>query len=312
MLHGLLKTFGSVISRNKLSTLIYHQVVAETDPMRPSEPNAQTFRWHMKLLRDNFTPIGLPEAVKKMKEGSLPSNAVCVTFDDGYLNNLEVAQPILEEFAIPATVYIATGYSEGGNMWNDRLIDLFAKPALSTIKLEAIGMDEVSLGDWQDRREKAYSLIPKIKYRDYRERMTILDQMYKDNQVDEAPHHMMTPEQVKELAGKGVDIGAHTVDHPILKSQTAQEQLNQIKKSKEQLEQWLQKEVTGFAYPNGKPGADYDECAVNVTCDLGFQYAVSTQWGISTENTDVFQLNRFTPWDNSALKFHARLLKNTL
>ena len=95
LVHSLLQQAGKLVGKNKLTILIYHQVLENPDPMRPSEPDAEKFRWHMKLIRDYFNPLPLDVAVKQLLRGDLPANTVCVTFDDGYLNNLEVAQPIL-------------------------------------------------------------------------------------------------------------------------------------------------------------------------------------------------------------------------
>ena len=312
MLHWLLKQVGLLTSKNKLSILIYHQVVTERDPMRPSEPDTAEFRWQMQLIRDYFNPLPLTEAIKLLKQGQLPANSICVTFDDGYLNNLTVAQPILQELGIPATVYIATGFSHGSNMWNDRLIDLIGNQQITEFNLAALDLPVAKVSDWASRRELAYSLIPKIKYQDYQQRSTIIDQLYADNQTSEAKPKMMTPEQVKQLSELGIEIGAHTVDHPILKSQTLAEQTRQISESKQTLESWINKPVTGFAYPNGKPDNDYTSEAVVAVAAAGFDYGVSTQWGISTPQAKWCELNRFTPWDKSSSKFHLRLIRNLL
>ena len=312
MLHWLLKQFGQLTSKNKLSILIYHQVVAKRDPMRPSEPDAAEFQWQMELIRDYFSPLPLTEAISLLKQGCLPANAVCITFDDGYLNNLTVAQPILQELGIPATVYVATGFSHGDNMWNDRLIDLIGNLDINEFNLTALELGSCELSDSASRRELAYSLIPKIKYLDYQQRIKIIDQLYADNQAEESAAKMMTPEQIRLLASKGIEIGAHTVDHPILMSQDIDEQTRQISQSKQTLEQWLNKPITGFAYPNGKPQQDYASEAVEAVSQADFDYAVSTQWGISTPQADWHQLNRFTPWDKNPKKFHLRLMKNLL
>ena len=236
LLHSMMTRAGKLLSKNKLSVLIYHQVVSEPDPMRPGDPDATLFRWQMKLLRDHFNPLPLARAVDLLEIGKLPANSVCVTFDDGYLNNLEVAQPILEEFAVPATVFVATAFSSGSNMWNDRLIDLLGRPDAATIKLDALETERVTLGDWKGRRALADTIIPILKYKDYREREKLLDQLYLDNAATEADRKMMSHDDVIELAKKGVDIGAHTVDHPILKSLPSSEQSLQIAGSKKALE----------------------------------------------------------------------------
>lgn len=311
-LHSLMTGAGQLLSKNKLSILIYHQVVRDPDPMRPGDPDAALFRWQMKLLRNHFNPLPLATAVHLLERGTLPANSVCVTFDDGYLNNLEVAQPILQELAIPATVFVATAFSGGRNMWNDRLIDLLGRPEVATINLDALDMEHVTLGDWVSRRSQVDNIIPMLKYKDYREREKLVDQIYLDNGATESDRKMMSQDDVIALARKGIDIGAHTVDHPILKTLPEAEQSQQITGSKQALEEILNQEVSGFAYPNGRPGADYDGPTRELVKDAGFQYAVSTNWGISTQHTNKFELNRFTPWDATPARFHLRMLRNIL
>ena len=77
MLHWLLQQSGRLLSRGKLSILIYHQVLTEADPMRPSEPTAEVFDWQMRLLGDYFTPLSLDEALAHLQQNTLPANAVC-------------------------------------------------------------------------------------------------------------------------------------------------------------------------------------------------------------------------------------------
>jgi peptidoglycan/xylan/chitin deacetylase (PgdA/CDA1 family) len=311
-LHWLLKRTGQIVGRNKLSILIYHQVVKDTDPMRPDNTPADEFRWHMKLLRDYFNPISLAKAAQHLRNRDLPANSVCVTFDDGYLNNLEVAQPILEAFSIPATVFVATGFCNGTNMWNDRLIDLIGDPQMTTVHLNALGMGSVKLSSWESRGKLVDTIIPGLKYQEYCKREKIIDALYLENSAREAARKMMSQDEIALLAQKGVDIGAHTVDHPILKSLAAEEQRRQIAESKQLLEKLTGFPVTGFAYPNGKPGSDYDATTIQLVKETGFEYAVSTTWGISTPNTNRYELNRFTPWDKNPGKFHLRMLRGTM
>jgi peptidoglycan/xylan/chitin deacetylase (PgdA/CDA1 family) len=299
-MHRLLQLAGKILGRNKLSILIYHQVLAEPDPMRPSEPTADVFDWHMRLLRDYFTPLSLSDALYHLKNNSLP-------FDDGYLNNLTVAQPILAKYNIPATVYIATSFSQGTNMWNDRLIHLFSADEVKLLHLD----DEiVQLGDVPDRRNKAQHWLKKLKYLPVAQRLEKIEQFYQQNNATEQPALMMTPAQLKQLANCGITIGAHTVNHPILKVLSAAQQLEEIRQSKQQLESWLGSKVQHFAYPNGFADRDFDDSTMALVKQVGFESAVVTNGGVSTTQTSQLKLRRFTPWDSSALKFHARLIHN--
>ena len=275
LLHKLISSIGGVLSRNKLNVLIYHQVVESKDPMRPSEPDVKEFEQQMAIVARHYNVLPLSAAVKLLKENRLPKNALCITFDDGYINNLTVALPVLRKFDLPATVFVATAFVDGDNMWNDRLLDLFGNTQLSTIDLSPLDKPELALGDFDNRRNLAYELIPQIKYQPFEKRITLLDELYKSNNVDEAERKMMSVEQIKELRDAGVEIGAHTHDHPILSSHDENVQFTQIEKSKTLLEKWLDESVDSFAYPNGKCGTDYTDQSVEAVKRAGFQCAVS-------------------------------------
>lgn len=308
-LHAALALANTLVGANRLSILIYHEVLDKADPMRPDTPDAHAFRWQMRLLRRYFRPLPLAEAVSRLRNGELPARSVCVTFDDGYRNNLEVATPILREFDVPATVFVATAFSGGRNMWNDRIIDLAADPFLTRINLDSLGRPAVDITGLRDRLRLVNELLPALKYRDYREREAAVDALYRDNGATEAASRMLTHHDIIRLSRSGVAIGAHTVDHPILKSLAPAEQRRQIESSKHTLENLTGRAVSSFAYPNGKPGTDYDEVAVQMVAEAGFTEAVSTSWGVSTPQTSGLQLNRFTPWDRDPLRFHLRMLR---
>ncbi|MFD2167322.1 polysaccharide deacetylase family protein [Thalassotalea euphylliae] len=308
VLHGLFK----LVAKPQLSMLIYHQVVESRDAMRPDEPTAAEFEWQMALVSQYFTPMSLSDAKKALANDSLPKDAICVTFDDGYVNNLTVAQPILEKYDVPATVYVATGFCDGDNMFNDRIIDLIGDDKRSSVNLESLDMGIVTLESIEQRITLYSNVIKQIKYLTYPERKATIDKLYKANDCAEYPSRMMTPSQIKALSDTGVTIGAHTVDHPILRTLTEAEQRKQISDSKTMLENLVGKVVCHFAYPNGKLGDDYSSETRNIVEEQGFETAVSTHNGVSNKETDIFQLKRFTPWDKSPLKFHLRLLLTAL
>jgi peptidoglycan/xylan/chitin deacetylase (PgdA/CDA1 family) len=107
-----------------------------------------------------------------------------------------------------------------------------------------------------------------------------------------------------------MQIGAHTMFHPILARLTDSQARHEIGGSKDFLEQLLGERVGLFAYPNGKPGEDYTAQNVETVRSLGFDAAFSTQWGASSTGDDVFQIRRFTPWDQTNWRFGLRMLHN--
>ncbi len=293
--------------KQRLSILIYHRVVPEHDPMRPYEPTVEVFDWQMRLLREFFNPLPLLEAIDRLQADELPDRAVCVTFDDGYADNASCALPILRRHSIPATMFVSTGFLNGGRMWNDSVIEALRLAGGDSLDLGEIGLGRFELVDFESRMNAAESIIGAIKHRDPRDRLALVGEI--EQRVDGLPGDlMMTDEQVKSLAGGGMTIGAHTVNHPILASVADDTAREEIRESKNYLESLVQDEVQLFAYPNGRPGLDYSAGHPGMVRDLGFSAAVSTHWGVGIPESDRYQLPRFTPWDRQPARFAVRLL----
>ncbi|MFC6669013.1 polysaccharide deacetylase family protein [Marinobacterium aestuariivivens] len=310
MFHQLLTLLSLPISRNKLSILNYHQVLTTPDPLRPWEPDCVKFDWQMKLLSRHFRPLALLDALDRLDSDTLPSRAVCVTLDDGYRSNLEVALPILDRYQVPATVFVATAFSDGENMWNDRIIDLLAGLRSDTIDLEPVELGRCTLDGIATRRHLANRIIDQLKYLAVEDRLTKVDELIEVNGSIHETRKMMCAEEVARLSRSGIEIGGHTHNHPILKGMRPEQQREEVARNKALLEEWTGKPVLGFAYPNGRFGKDMDEESLAIIRELGFRYAVSTDAGFTARNTNRFALRRFTPWDANPVKFHARMILN--
>lgn len=306
---GVLPRVCNPSGQPRLSILIYHRVVPERDPMRPGEPTQAEFDWQMRLLAEQFTPLSLEEAARRLVDGSLPRRAVCVTFDDGYADNEQLALPVLARYGIPATVFVSTGYLNGGRMFNDTVIEALRNWREPVAALAELGLRDYPLATTADRREAAGDILTRIKHRDPAERQAIVDAIA--NGARGLPDDlMMSDDQVRALAAAGVSVGAHTVSHPILAAVAPETAQREIRDSKAQLESLLQREIAVFAYPNGLPERDYGAEHRAMVQEAGFDVAVSTHWGVATPDSDILQLPRFTPWDRVPLRFGVRLLLN--
>ena len=108
----------------RLSVLAYHRVLPAHDPLFPGEPSAAEFEQRMRWVQANFDVLALGEAVRALREHRLPRRALSITFDDGYADNYTVALPILRRLGLPATFFVATGFLDGGCMFNLSLIHI--------------------------------------------------------------------------------------------------------------------------------------------------------------------------------------------
>jgi len=312
---ALRRTALSVLSpsggRARLAILTYHKVLQEADPLQADEPDAKSFDEQMSWLAQDFTVLPLPEAVERLRRGALPARAVCVTFDDGYANNLEVALPILERHKIAATVFIAVDAVQRGVMWNDLVIEA-VRHCKSDAHLTRAGFEGLSIADDRARAHCIDQLLKQLKYLPLTERWERAARLFRELVDAEPPRLMMTPEMVRTLARAGVDIGAHTVNHPILKK------LDDGAARTEIVESWhWVKDVTGaaprsFAYPNGRPGQDYERKHATMVRDAGFDLAVSTHWACASQRSDVYELPRLSPWDRTRDRFCARIARSYL
>ena len=292
--------------------LYFHRVLAERDPLFPDEPTADEFDTMMGWVQKQFTVIPLAEGVQRLINGSLPPAAAAITFDDGYRDNLEVAAPILKRRNLPATLFVASGFVDGGIMFNDMVIEAIRRTSMPVLELAELGIAPLPLGSWVERRDAVSRLLPAIKHLPAPRRGEVVASLGVRAQVTLPDDLMMTKKQLRDFAGLGFEIGAHTENHPILAVLPDDHAYREITRGREQLEDMIDKRVGLFAYPNGRWGKDFDERHVAMAKACGFDAAFSTEPGVCCKRCDLWSLPRFTPWDRTSMRFHLRMLSNSL
>jgi len=308
---NLLKLIATILSglgkKKKLFILIYHRVLDEPDFMRPGEVDKEVFSWQMELLAKYFNVLPLAGALERMRTDTLPSRAVCITFDDGYADNYLNALPILQKNKLKATFFIANGYLNGGTMWNDKIIETVRLVKSKKLDLKLLGFGEFDIDGNLKKTQVAQQIINTIKHLNINKRQKIADDL-----ASRTPHVptnlMMTDDQLVKLYQAGMEIGGHTVTHPIMAHLDQKIIEKELQDNKHYLEQLLNTTIRFFAYPNGKLEIDYKQKDVTQVKLENYQAAVSTQWGVVDKNSDLFQLPRFTPWDQSPCGFMLRMI----
>lgn len=310
----IIKTFAHALSpagvRGRLSILIFHRVLAHRDAIRTWDIDANDFTRAMTWLKESFNVLPLDQSIARLIDRTLPARAACITFDDGYADNFTVAMPILRDHGLTATFFMATGFLDGGRMWNDTVIEAVSHCGKSRLDLSAEGLGVHELNSAVTVRRAIINILNAVKYRELAERRRTVDYVAAVAGVKLPNDLMLTSEQVRAMRRAGMLIGAHTVTHPILARLKPDEVRSEILDSKQFLESLLQERVSLFAYPNGKPNIDYRAGDAEVVRGLGFDAAVTTAWGVADSRCDLMQLPRFTPWDKTRLRFGGRLIRN--
>ena len=312
MIRRLLQWRSPAGERASLSVLIFHRVRAEADPLFPEELTAAGFAELCGWLTRWFNVLALPEAVQRLREGRLPQRAAALTFDDGYADNHDIALPLLQRAGLPCTFFVATGFLDGGRMWNDTVIEALRRTSAEHLALGDLlpGLPDMPCIGAAARRAAIEQVIARTKYLEPDARLALVAQIAARAGAELPDDLMMTSGQVRALHTAGMTIGAHTVSHPILARLPACDARREIEDGKRQLEDIVGTSLRLFAYPNGKPGADYHSESVELVKAAGFQAAFSTAWGVATVASDPMQLPRFTPWERTPRRFALRMLHN--
>ncbi|MEO1594053.1 MAG: polysaccharide deacetylase family protein [Pseudomonadota bacterium] len=294
---------------NRLTVLIYHRVHESHDAFTQDDVDAATFDWQLGVLRRYFRVMPLDEAVAALYGGApLPRGAVAITFDDGYRDNHDVALPLLQKHGLTATFFVATGFLDGGIMWNDVIIESLRRTARESLDLDLLALGVQPTGTPEARNVLAKRIIGRVKHEPPEQRLEHVTHLAATAGVTPPADLMMSTAQVRAMAHAGMQIGAHTVSHPILCKTDDGAARDEIHESRSVLEAITGGAITGFAYPNGRPGDDYTERDVALVKALGFDYAMSTRWDVADRRSDRFALPRVNPWDATALRWMLRII----
>jgi peptidoglycan/xylan/chitin deacetylase (PgdA/CDA1 family) len=297
----------------RLLILTYHRVLPARDAQLRGDPTAGEFDTQVETLKSRFRVVRLDEGVARLRDGTLEPASVALTFDDGYADNHDVALPILRKHGVPATFFIANGYLDGRRMWNDTVIESVRRMSQASLRLSELdaGLAEASLplGTADEKYATTQAIIDAIKHLAPPRREAITRRLGELAATPLPDDLMMTSAKVRALHSAGMLIGAHTVHHPVLTAVDPNSAEREIADGREALANIIGEPIRFFAYPNGRPGRDYDRRHVDIVRRLGFEAAVSTAHGYAGADSDFSQLPRIAAWSTRPWHLTAQLLK---
>jgi peptidoglycan/xylan/chitin deacetylase (PgdA/CDA1 family) len=326
---------------NRFSTraiiLLYHRVTDLASDPQLLCVSPRHFAEQMQVLREATAPGPLQRLGETLRSDSPGHCASVITFDDGYADNLLEAKPLLERYDVPATVFISSGKlgSQSG-FWKDVLERVFLQPGRlpQTLRLSIAGTpqqwdlgEDAEYGQAAFRQHAGWNVArpsdPTKRQRVYRilattlrpladaERERVLNDLVAWAGVDLATsseHRTLTGSEVVRLAEGGiVEIGAHTVSHPVLSGLSVEAQREEIRGSKRQLEEASGQRIGSFAYPYGGR-SHYTQETVRAVREAGFNLACSNFDGAVRRSADMWQLPRFLVrnWNGDEFARHLR------
>jgi peptidoglycan/xylan/chitin deacetylase (PgdA/CDA1 family) len=290
------------------SVFTYHRVNDHGDPFFGALPT-DVFDRQMRLIARHYVVLPVEELVGRLRAGTVPRNALAITFDDGYRDVLTHAAPILARYHLPATVFLATGFIGTGEIpWYDRLAD--ALKATSALRVSMPFSEEVLPLETRQARLHALATLqahlkglPDVDFRKALD--TLLESLGKGDH-DREKNAFLRWDEVQALRGLGFRIGAHTVSHPILSRLSLDQARTEVIESKRAIEARCGIVPRAFAYPNGGE-ADYTPEVIELVRSAGFECAVTTRFGLNTARTSPWELRRGQPWEHHLPTFATKL-----
>jgi peptidoglycan/xylan/chitin deacetylase (PgdA/CDA1 family) len=276
--------------------LMYHRIASLDPDTHHLCVSPARFRAHMEYLRREYEPIGLEDLVRATAAGRISERSVAVTLDDGYLDALHTASPILLEFEIPATFFINSDrLDEKHERWWDVVEHVFLAglkiPAALT--LQTVGQRaEFPTGTPEERARTARALNDAAWSMTNEQRQAMVREIVAWSGLDIVPresHRVMTGREILQLSQRpGHSIGAHTIHHLALTMHGPATQRSEILDDKTQLERLLGRPVLTFSYPYG----DFSAEMVELARAAPFVGAVTVQNGLARRRADPMLLPR--------------------
>jgi len=273
-----------------LLILMFHKVNDQPDPLALTVP-PKLFEQIVREVKRHHDVVAVDDAdqdplsTKRLK--------VALTFDDGYRDTYENAFPILQRHGLPATVYLSTDHIDRQMpFWYEHVARALETSGQARVCLAELGLGTYSLRTRSERMTAIHALDAALKRMDEKHRAAAVETLLEKSGVGPAPGSpLLTWEMVEAMAKGGIAFGSHTVTHPILSHETPERVQEEVRRSKERIEERLGRPVYGFAYPNGTP-SDFNDRVVDQVREAGYRHACTTIEGLNRAGTDRFRLLR--------------------
>lgn len=297
------------MKRNEIIVLCLHGIMddgvqTKWKPLRAQYPR-ENLDTALRTLKKHYTFISLDDAAE-MLQGKKPvqRNSIVLTFDDGYLNNLLHALPILRKHEVPCVMYVAVGNTEERKpFWFDRL-DYAIQHAHVHDKTFVVNGETVTIdASTRGKLKRTFKQLRDLAKKGHRSDLEMLaelqslseqleeqnDKRLSDIFEEDDWSSVMNWDQVAEAAADPlVTIGSHTVDHIRLGEVDEARAMRELSESKIALESHGVNGCDHFCYPDG----NYNDDTTAYVRRAGYQTAVTTEPGTNPVNTDLMRIKR--------------------
>jgi len=270
---------NKIFSNNRnYAVLCYHRIannnklLNKNNPLSGLEVHQNIFEKQINFLKKNFKILSLKE-LKQHIEEKRKDFAISITFDDGYLDNISLALPVIEKYNVPATIFVITRFLEK----NDFMWWYFLWDNLNSQDNIIINSRKIYLKNEKDKINWFGILSKEVIDLNYNEQRNYLNKVF-DNQFQFDYKNLIFDfnQLIKLSQNELIEIGSHTLTHSKLTTLNHNEVYNELSVSKKIIEKKIKKEVNFLAYPYGSKN-EVNLKIMKIAEEVGYKMAFSTK-----------------------------------
>ncbi|MDD2736000.1 MAG: polysaccharide deacetylase family protein [Desulfuromonadaceae bacterium] len=237
------------------------------------------FEWQIAKVVKSFEVISFGDFLQRKSWQVSTKNCAVITIDDGYRDFYLYAYPVLKKAGVPATLFVTSDFIHQRIwLWPDKL-----KYIVQTLKP---GRYSYTFGDNHfdiDTLDDAHSLVSWLELSNIctklplEERELLIRHLstamaIKVPDIPGAEFAACRWEELREMQASGIEIGSHTLTHPVLSRIPQAEMIQEVRESKDEIERMLGCRISTFCYPSGGM-LDINENVVKAVADAGYSGA---------------------------------------
>jgi peptidoglycan/xylan/chitin deacetylase (PgdA/CDA1 family) len=303
------------LTRKQLRILCYHSFsVGDEHEVAPVMfMRAKTFEQRMRILKKRRIPVvTLDEGVRKLLQRQISDAETVITLDDGWVSNLTIGAPILEEYGYPACIYVSTEHLEAGTeVFNVALSYMIRRSGRQALTLT--GLHPQIDGTYDIGKDPDEAILALIRAAEravpLAERQQLLRPIARalgadlDDVLRNGRFRLLSRSEMQEAFRRGLDIQLHTHSHR-LPDAGFDAMAEEITNNRKTIADVTGAEARHFCYPSGQ----YSEPHPEWLRRLGIVSATTCNPGFNDVSTPVMLLNRFLDSDSrSNIDFEAEI-----
>lgn len=264
------------LTRNQPKILMYHRF---SEAPSPGCVDRQSWRQQLAYFKRHHQVMNLGQFVDCLERGKVPPNTLVLTVDDGYRDFYTIGFDELQRAGLSATLFVTTGFVDHRLwLWPDRLAWVLDQlpPGKTAIRVASLAQDFMLP---EERPRLAATLKALLVPLPLTQKYELIEALASHHQISltanaPAGFEPCSWDELRHMQAQGIEIGGHSVNHPILKAESDAQVVVEIHGCKQRLDAELSQPVVSFCYPNGE-AADYDERAKLACAQAGFASSVA-------------------------------------